>query len=382
MPARSHSRRRQRPRDPRLDLAGKLHQPWLAKQLESIANGAWTAGPVVVELDPTSFCDLACPECISSSLLQQGKFTSERLLELCDELVDAGVLAVILIGGGEPLIHPAIGEVIRRLAAGGISIGLTTNGTQIMRHVDVIAEHVTWTRVSVDAATRETYGLIRPHRGGRTVFDDVVRGMECLAARKRGELGYSFLLVTRRAADGTVRTTNVQDVLPAARLAREIGCDYFEVKPEYDQRHYLLAQPPEVLSRLRRDLVELETLETEGFSVVTPTTLGDVVDERARDQPKEYSHCPSTDLRTLLTPTGAYACPYHRGNPDARYGDPVTTSFAELWSGDQRQAKNVDPRVSCRFHCIRHESNLEILARAGGEREGDAHDHGAYDPFV
>jgi MoaA/NifB/PqqE/SkfB family radical SAM enzyme len=337
----------------------------------------------VVELDPTSFCDLACPECISKPLLQSGRFTSERLLQLCDELVSAGVRAVILIGGGEPLMHPAIGSVIERLNDGGIAVGLTTNGTQIARHIDVIATHVAWTRVSVDAATPHTYQAVRPHRGGRNLFDDVINGMRRLAGLKHGDLGYSYLLLTRRAADGSVQESNLDDLVPAATLARDIGCDFFEVKPEYDQKHYLLPQTDDWTSRLLDALAAINALETDRFAVVAPSTLGATLSGEQQEQPKSYSRCPATEVRTLLTPDGAFACPYHRGDPIARYGDPVTTPFQDLWASHRRQSQAVDPSVSCRFHCIRHESNLRILARTHRVRlPSDHYTEQPYDPFV
>lgn len=323
--------RRQPRRDGRLDLPQKLFQPWLAERLDAIAAGTPSPAPIVVELDPTSFCDLACPECISKPLLQKERFTSERLLQLCNELVSAGVRAVILIGGGEPLMHPAIDSVIERLTDGRIAVGLTTNGTQIARHIDIIATRVAWTRVSVDAATPSTYQAIRPHRSGRDLFDDVIDAMRRLAGLKHGDLGYSFLLVTRRAADGSVQESNLDDLVPAAMLARDIGCDFFEVKPEYDQDHYLLPQTDGWTSRLNAALADIRGLESDRFAVVAPSTLGAMLSHEQQEQPKSYSRCPMTEVRTLLTSDGAFACPYHRGNPIAWYGDPVTTSFQDLW---------------------------------------------------
>ncbi len=368
-------------RDGRLGLAEKLSQPWLAERLDAIAAGTPSPAPIVVELDPTSFCDLACPECISKPLLQRGRFTSERLLQLSDELIAAGVRAVILIGGGEPLMHPAIDLVIKRLNEGGISIGLTTNGTQIARHIDVIAADVAWTRVSVDAATPQTYEAIRPHRSGKNLFDSVINGMRRLAFLKRGDLGYSFLLVSRRAVDGSVEYSNLDDVVPAAILARDIGCDFFEVKPEYDNNHYLMPQTDDWTSKLRAALATIRALETGRFSVVAPSTLDAMLSHEQQEQPKSYSRCPSTELRTLLTSDGAFACPYHRGASIARYGDPLVTPFQQLWDIHRRQAQAVDPSISCRFHCIRHESNLKVLERTYQvdlERDSQY----PYDPFI
>lgn len=366
----------------RLDLHGKLFQESLWPAVTAVARGENLPAPLVVELDPTSFCDMACRECISAELLNQGRFTRERLIGLAGEMVDAGVRAVILIGGGEPLLHNGTGQVIDRLGRGGVAIGLTTNGTQIRRHLDRIAEHVAWTRVSVDAGTAEVFERFRPHRTGRNVFNDVVAGMRDLAAVKRGALGYSFLLVARTGSDGSVVETNFADVAVAAELARDIGCDFFEVKPTYDLRHFLVAQPDRLNELLQDQIEAARRLASDTFEVLTTGTLATVVAGEPTVEPKEYHHCPVAELRTLLTSTGAYVCPYHRGNPAAHYGDPVTQSLHELWSGAQRSAvkTRIDPATSCRFYCIRHQSNLTLLRMAHEDLSSEVvPDH---DPFL
>lgn len=366
----------------RLDLVAKLSQASVRPVVDQVQRGERTAAPLVVELDPTSFCDLACPECISGPLLQQGRLPSERLIALCDELGESGVRAVILIGGGEPLLHPVVGDLIPRLAGQGVAVGITTNGTQLQRYLEPIAEHVSWTRVSVDAATAATYEQLRPHRGRRKVFDQVIEGMRALASRKRGALGYSFLLVSRRDTAGDVTVSNLAEVLPAAELAREIGCDYFEVKPEYDADHFLTAHPAEAIRQLEADLQRIRELSRPGFDVISPTNLDEILTSSTLVQPKTYDHCPVTELRTLITPTGAYLCPYHRGNPRARFGDPSTEGLIEMWEGPAREAavSAIAPSVDCRFHCIRHGSNLEILD--GREDLDSPTTVPDYDPFI
>lgn len=75
----------------RLDLVSKLYQPSGWPRIVEAATGARSSGPLVVDLDPTTFCDLACPECISGKLLNQGRFTPERLAELAREIVEMEV---------------------------------------------------------------------------------------------------------------------------------------------------------------------------------------------------------------------------------------------------------------------------------------------------
>src|SRR5262245_61301281 len=105
------------------ELDKKLYQRSVWDDVTSLAANRPSPRPIVVELDPTSFCDLACPECISEPVLNSGGFTRTRLLEIAHELVGIGVRAVILIGGGEPLLHPAVSEVMETLHTGGVQLG-------------------------------------------------------------------------------------------------------------------------------------------------------------------------------------------------------------------------------------------------------------------
>lgn len=214
------------------------------------------------------------------------------------------------------------------------------------------------------------------------MFDQVIEGMRALALRKRGALGYSFLLVSRRDTTGEVTLSNLEEVLPAAELAREIGCDYFEVKPEYDADHFLKAHPVGAIRQLEADLQRIKELARPGFDVISPTNLDEILTSGALVQPKTYNRCPISELRTLITPTGAYLCPYHRGNPDARFGDPSTEGLIEMWEGPAREAamNAIVPSVDCRFHCIRHSSNLEILDAREDMRSQPAVPD--YDPFI
>jgi MoaA/NifB/PqqE/SkfB family radical SAM enzyme len=361
----------------RLDLVSKLYQPsGLPRVLEAAAGGP-SRTPLVVDLDPTTFCDLACPECISGKLLNQSRFTPERLAALAEELVAMSVRAVVLIGGGEPLAHRGTRRVLRILGEAGLAVGVVTNGTMIIQNLHELAEYASWVRVSVDAGTRETYGIFRPDRKGRSMFDKVVENMRMLARAKRGALGYSFLVMSRQESDGRI-VTNHHEVLRAAELAHDIGCDYFETKAMFDDDHHIVQVSQEILESVDRQLTEATRLESESFQLVNSSTLTSLRNEAGPVQPKEYHRCRVAELRTLVTPSGVYVCAYHRGNPLARIGDAVTDDLATIWQDSDRGM--IDPSRDCRFHCARHRSNLELEQIARGEgRPPLAED---YDPFI
>jgi MoaA/NifB/PqqE/SkfB family radical SAM enzyme len=336
-------------------------QEFVLAHLEERRGGLQHKGPLVVELDPTTVCNLSCHDCISGNLLNQGGFKDERLLALIDEFKEAGVRAVVLIGGGEPMAHPHFGSIVEKMHHADIHVGVTTNGTLLGKfHEQSLLTK--WLRVSVDAGSPKVFAEFRPHRSGRSQFELVIRNMSNFAKAKTGLLGFSYLILSKYAASGDLVTSNASDIFRAAKLAKEIGCDYFEVKPAFDLMHYLQRQDNFVSAKTMEQLDLSRALADDTFRIIAPHTLDEAL-RGSEGQPKDYRTCPTTDLRTVVTPSGVYVCPYHRGNLQMKIGDAVTTSFVEIWTSQRRKEvmKNLNPSKHCGFHCIRHESNLHLL---------------------
>ncbi len=345
-----------------LNLKNKLLQNSVVKKIRQLGKNKVSDAPWVVELDPTSACNLACPDCISINLLNQGGFTNDRLRELAIEIVDAGVKAVIMIGGGEPLAHKDSGWIIDYFGEHGVHVGVTTNGTLIDRHIDCLANNTKWVRVSVDAGTSDTFQKFRPSPNGVSKFSKVIQNMSALAKRKKGKMGFSFLMLTEFDRGGRVIQSNVSEIFQAGNIAKNIGCDYFEVKPSYDFDHYLIGQPSAQVEETLEEISRLDSLKSPDFRIITPATLRDVLSGKPLVQPKDYHSCPTSELRTLITPSGSYVCPYFRGMEDKRTGDVTKESFSAMWQGNKRQKvmKELNPQKDCNFHCIRHQTNLKL----------------------
>jgi MoaA/NifB/PqqE/SkfB family radical SAM enzyme len=350
----------------RMDITSKLYQKFVLEKIRQTDWSVGTDGPLIVELDTTEACDLACPGCISEEIMVGNKLSSERLMQLGEELKEIGVKGVVLIGGGEPLAHPAIGDFIRYLGENDIAIGITTNGTFIHKHLEEIARYANWTRVSMDAATTEMFSILRPTKGGGSKFDLVIQNMKNLAKVKKGKLGYSFLVRTEIEGEGIV--SNIHEIYDAAKLARDIGCDYFEIKPSYQYKgnavHSLVKHDKRRLEEARREIERLSELVTENFSIIKAITLdASLRGEEETLQPKEYTSCPATELRTLITPSGVYVCPYWRGKSQFNVGNILQNSLKEIWHSEQRRKVQqwLNPSKHCGFNCLRHETNLEVF---------------------
>ncbi len=368
----------------KMNIITKLRQPLVLDRLGS--REEFERGPLVVEWDTTEVCNLACPGCISEDLVaSSNSFTTERLLEIAQELVNIGTKAVVLIGGGEPLAHPAAGELIRFLGEHDIRIGITTNGYFIPRYMDEIAKYSSWTRVSMDAATSEMFVKLRPGKDGNSKFDHIVQAMRDLAKVKKGNLGFSYLI--RTEADGFGLPSNIHEIYDAALLARAIGCDYFEVKPSYaytgGQDHALVKHSPERMAEAKREVARLEGLDTDTFKVIRAITLEASLNCVDVPQKKDYHFCPAAYLRTLICPSGVFVCPYWRGKERFRIGNAQTESIADIWHGERRAGimRDLDPIKKCQFHCLRNETNQEII-RLMGMKRGDIEEVAEYDRFI
>lgn len=350
----------------RMNVAKKLKQTFV---LDKIKNTDWLVGttsPLIVELDTTEVCDLSCPGCISADLIENSNsFSNERLMKLAEEFVENGIKGVILIGGGEPLAHPKVGDFMQYLGKRDIHIGITTNGTMIDRYLDIIAEYSSWTRVSMDAATSDMFQNLRPNKNGKSKFEKVVQNMRDLAKIKKGTLGYSFLI--RTEADGFGIQSNIHEIYPAAELARDIGCDYFEVKPSYSFiggiDHALVKHSKKRMEEAKIEVKRIGKLETDKFKIAKAINLKYSLDGADEIQPKDYKLCPATELRTLICPSGVFVCPYWRGKERYRIGNLNSMSFVEMWKSERRKSIKdfLDPRIHCTFHCLRHESNIEVM---------------------
>ena len=359
-------------------LTAKLYQEKVLNKIKNDLVDGDNKAPFVIELDPTTVCDLACPGCISGDLLNQKNpldrgFSKDKMSEITDDIIKSKVTAVILIGGGEPLGHPTTIELIKKLGENGIQIGLTTNGTLMGKNIDIIAKYVSWTRVSMDAGTDEMFKNLRPTRLGKSKFNIVIENMRALAKKKVGILGYSFLIRTKEdglienaagASIGLINHTNIYEIYEAAKLAKDIGCDYLEVKPSYDDFHQIVMHSEKDMKVAKAQIEMAKTLEDQNFRILESVMLESSLNrEEIGNQEKKYSHCPSAQLRTLITPSGAYVCPYFRGESSKKIGDLRFETLSEMWNGEKRKSvmKKLDPSKDCKsLHCIRHETNTQL----------------------
>jgi MoaA/NifB/PqqE/SkfB family radical SAM enzyme len=85
---------------------------------------------------------------------------------------------MVLVSGGEPLIHPEWEEIARLLRANGLQLWLLTSGLSLVKHARRVSQLFDAVTVSLDGTDAQTYSAIR----GLDAFDNVCAGIQACAA--------------------------------------------------------------------------------------------------------------------------------------------------------------------------------------------------------
>ncbi len=150
--------------------------------------------PRSVRLSLTDRCDLACIYCRPD---KRDGYLEDRLeiaawKTMATGLVRAGVKRV-RITGGEPLLHPAIVEIVAFLGTLGLDdLALTTNATRLERHA-VALRRAGLRRVNISLDTLDADRFHRMTRGGK--LDVVLRGVDAALAAGFEEIKLNAVVV-------------------------------------------------------------------------------------------------------------------------------------------------------------------------------------------
>src|SRR6202041_228992 len=109
-----------------------------------------TRHPVLVHIIPMRRCNLACTYCNEFDDFSK-PVPSKEMYRVIDKLGALGT-AVVTISGGEPLLHPELDDVIRRIRANGMIAGLITNGYLLVaeRIKRLNRAGLEWLQISID----------------------------------------------------------------------------------------------------------------------------------------------------------------------------------------------------------------------------------------
>ena len=108
-----------------MHLAKRTSRKW--RSVREFARGlVHTAHPLLVHIIPTRRCNIDCAYCNEYDQVSQ-PIPLDAMNERVDRLASLGT-SVVAMSGGEPMLHPELDTIIRRIRVRGMIAGLITNG--------------------------------------------------------------------------------------------------------------------------------------------------------------------------------------------------------------------------------------------------------------
>lgn len=300
--------------------------------LSGIRNGVPTRLPHV-ELILSDLCQQSCKFCAyrlegyapNQRFDERRMMSLDKALEIVEDCASLGVQAIQFTGGGEPTLHKGFEEVWKRALGYGIKCGLVSNGVRITPELAETVIKGSWVRISLDAATEETYCKIRRvHPNQWRQAQHGVRNLKIARDDKGGKcvIGVGFV----------VTPDNWHEVLDAAKLAKELGADNFRISAQFSQHDEKLFDGFAGEAALL--CAEAEGLSDEHFTVY------DRFRDRLQDlrfKSPEGSLCGYQFFTTYIgADLNVYRCCGYAYNDRGLVGSIANQRFKDFWMSQER----------------------------------------------
>ena len=175
--------------------------------------------PRSLYLETTNRCDSKCQTCIRTfrSLEPPADLTLEQVKAITEQF--SVLERVVLHGIGEPLLNREIFEIVAYLKTRAATVLFNSDAISLTapRARRLIQSGLDEYRVSLDAATRQTYRRLR----GVDQFDRVVANVRRLVQLERGRSRSA----PRVSLWFTASRANLDELLAFVRLAADLGVD-------------------------------------------------------------------------------------------------------------------------------------------------------------
>lgn len=292
--------------------------------------GRGVCGPVTFELDVINRCNQKCPACFGFYKgLDSSVMPLARIKDIISQIASIGGRAVTFTGGGEPLLHPDITEAIEAARKAGLDAAVISNGLGLTpAAADVILSNCVWTRISLDAATPETFK--KTHGAGAAAFRKVLKNISMLAGRKKSiksacTVGVGFLTCE----------ASLSDIYAFAGLCRQLSADYAQYRPLL-KRHgetgisYSQTTALAEMSRAMRDF------SAPGYRVLCSEHKYRRMESGRVG--RTYRKCYGHNFAAVVgADSRMYLCCHMRGVPKYALGDLGSRSMEEIWKSRRRK---------------------------------------------
>jgi radical SAM protein with 4Fe4S-binding SPASM domain len=210
------------------DVPDKKYRNWIKVKNHNVDKDDFFAEgfPYVLQIEPTSLCNLACPLCPAgrNELERERRhMTFQEFKSIVDDMEDY-LLFLIMWDWGEPLMNPQLPEMIQYSHDKGIQTVTSTNGHFFTNEAyleDLLTSGLTTLIIAVDSISKENYEIYRK----KGQLNKVLEGLqELIVIKNRID---SKTIINMRMV---IMKQNEHEIGLMRNLAKDLGVDVFTVK--------------------------------------------------------------------------------------------------------------------------------------------------------
>lgn len=316
---------------PRTGEAPKLYMDGtkLDRHLEEVVawrRGDWIA-PIHLEISLTKVCNQHCTFCYIDWSHGAVQMDEEVAINLIKDAKRLGVKSALIAGEGEPTINKAYAKVIETAGEVGFDVALNSNAVLMTdEQIERFIPNLSWMRCSVQAADPKTYAAI--HKAPENHFGKAIRNIEkCVETKHKTNsklaIGVQQVLIQE----------NGHTVAELARLAKEMGADYYVIKPchPHDMNKQSYKTISDLVEMFSEQLEEAQSLSDDNFkAVVRWNFLAEA------EKPRNYTKCLALPFIVQIGADGSlYTCYAWGHDKDHVYGNLNEKSFEEIIKSEE-----------------------------------------------
>ena len=234
---------------------------WHYDRVEAWENNERIA-PISVDMALTRACQASCRGCYAVLQESQGrsKIALDNLYALLDDFAAVGVRAVSLVSDGESTISPHYIPFIKRAANLGIDVGNATNGWRFFPDVaEQVLPNLQWVRFTVLAGKKESFLRMMHNNVNDThLYWTAMHNIsEAVRLKRKHKLNVTLGIQT------FVTPQDIEEIIPFAQLAVDLGVDYAMIKHTSDDEVGSMGINHQAYDKVKEIIRQAEKLSTD-----------------------------------------------------------------------------------------------------------------------
>ena len=339
-------------------MAGELFMDdtKLDRHVEEVARwrqGKWIA-PIHMEVSLANVCNQKCTFCYINWSHAKGLMPADMATDLMRSAKRVGVKSTLIAGEGEPTLNPVYVEAIETCGEVGLDVAFNTNAVRMTeKEIERIMPHLSWVRCSVQGSNPELYTKI--HQVDEHHYKKAMKHIAYMATvRDRNNYDVKIGVQQVQLAE------NAHDAYDLAKLARELGADYYVIKPchphELNTNNY--AATTGLVEQYRNVLERAQELNTDRFKVMIRWNF-----LKEASEPRTYHKCLGLPFIIQITAEGDIVTCYPWATEGKhRYGSLRDRSLEDIVRSPEYRATWEWARDNVNVHkcmptCRQHNAN-------------------------